>query len=133
MSRDGGLVMIKARCRGYVNHGAYLRSPKHLPLISIFDYTGFKMYCGLKTKNEPKEGWHLLKGFQPIPYVIFTVYWDKTDIIWFVNNMPVYRHANTLPAGEKLYLHLYSCLFKNQRRKGEGSLDIDWVKQYKFK
>lgn len=132
--RDGGLAMIKARCRGYVNHGAYLRGKKHLPMLFLFDYTGFRLYCGLKTQAQQKDdGIIRLRGLQPIPYVIYTVAWDKSNITWFVNNLPVHTVPNTLPQGEDLYLHLYSCLFPKQRHIGEGHLDVDWVRCYNIK
>ena len=132
--REGGLAMIKARCRGYVNHGAYLRGKKHLPMLFLFDYTGFRLYCGLKTQMQPKDdGVVRLRGLQPIPYIIYTVAWDKTKITWFVNNLPVHTAPNTLPQGEDLYLHLYSCLFPKQRHTTEGHLDVEWVRCYNVK
>ncbi len=133
MSRDGGLVMLKAQCHGHVNHGAYLRSDKHLPYISIFDYRNFRMYCGLRTSATNGKEWHLLEGLQPIRDLIFTVAWNRTEIMWFINNMLVYKTANNMPHGEKLYLHLYSYLFAQQRRITEGSLEVKWVRCFNIK
>ncbi len=131
MSRDNGLVMIKAQCRGYVNHGAYLRSDKHIPMLHVFDYTGFRLYTGLTTRNGQKM--HRLQGLQPVIYMVYSVAWNKTEIMWFVNNMLVHKEPNTLPAGEKLYLHLYSNLFPGQRHVTEGSLDVAWVRCFTTK
>lgn len=133
INRNGGMAMIKARCRGYVNHGAYLRGKKHLPMLFLFNYTGFRLYCGLKTESQQEnDGMIYLRGLQPIPYIIYTVAWDKSKITWFVNNLPVHTAPNTLPQGEDLYLHIYSCLFSKQRHTTEGHLDVDWIRCYNY-
>jgi len=132
LDRNGGVIHIKARCRGKVNHGAYLRSAKHLPMMAVFDYVEGKVFCGLK-KSQEQNDWHLLKGLKPLPYIIYTVAWNKNEITWFVNNLKVHTLPNTLPADEPMYLHLFSFILGKQRRKGEGRMEIDWVRQFRLK
>lgn len=129
---EGSVVQVKTRCRGFLNHGIYLRSAHHTPLISIFNYTGLKMYCGVKNSEKDNEQLFELEGLQPIPYLIFTLYWGKDEIIWYVNNLEVHRVKNTIPKGEKLYLHMYSFQFKDKYTT-EGKLEVDWAKIFKIK
>jgi len=128
---EGSVVQCKCKCRGRLNHGVYLRSKNHVPFISVFDYTGLKLYCGVKDSLKHDKNLKLLDGLQPIPYTIFTISWQKDEIVWFVNNLEVYRTKNLVPKGEKLYLHLYSFAFENDRFTTEGELDVDWIRVYK--
>jgi len=130
---EGAVIQCKCRCRGRLNHGVYLRSKNHVPFISVFDYTGLKLYCGVKDSLKHDKNLKLLDGLQPIPYTIFTVSWQKDEIVWFVNNLEVYRTKNLVPKGEKLYLHLYSFAFENDRFTTEGELDVDWIRVYNLK
>ena len=127
----GCVVMVKARCHGFLNHGIYLRSKKHVPFISVFNYTGLKLFCGVKCNAYTDENKHEIEGLQPITDIIYTVVWDQSTITWFVNNVKVYQTLNLIPKGEKLYLHLYSFLFKGKSNNTPGSLDVDWIRVYK--
>lgn len=128
---EGMTISVKARCHGFLNHGIYLRSKKHLPFISVFDYTGLNLWCGLKDSIKSDKQMKKLDGLQPIVDTVFAVTWLKDEIIWEVNNLEVYRTKNTLPKGEKLYLHCYSFLFNKSRRKSEGKLEVDWIRIYR--
>lgn len=130
---EGSIVQVKVRCRGFVNHGIYLRSKKHIPFISLFDYNGLKLYCGVKESLQHDKNLKMLDGLQPIPYTIFTMSWQKDEIAWFVNNLEVFRTKNLIPKGEQLFLHIYSFLFENARHAGEGELDVDWIRIFKEK
>ncbi len=129
---EGSIVQVKAQCHGFLNHGIYLRSANHVPFISVFNYTGLKMYCGLKSNVKDEEYLHELEGLQPLHTMIFTVVWTKEAIVWYVNNLEVHRVKNTIPKGEKMYLHMYSFQFKD-KYVTEGSLEVDWIKAYKIK
>ncbi|MCQ2342288.1 MAG: hypothetical protein MJZ75_02170 [Paludibacteraceae bacterium] len=130
---EGSVVQVKCRCRGLLNHGIYLRSKSHVPFISLFDYTGRRLYCGVKDSLKHDRNLKMLDGLQPITQTIFTVSWQKDEIVWFVNNLEVYRTANLIPKGEKLYLNMYSFAFEKERHAGEGELNVDWVRVYNVK
>lgn len=129
---EGTVIKVKCRCRGlHLNHGIYLRSDKHVPFISIFNYTDHAVYCGLKASLDTEDYKHEIEGLQPIPFSIYTLVWGKDEIIWYLNDMEVHRTKNIIPKGEKMYLHLYSFQFEGHRAS-EGSLEIDWIKAYKM-
>lgn len=125
---EGMTISAKVKCTGSLNHGIYLRSKKHLPFISVFDFTGKKLWCGMKDSMKSDKQLKPLDGLLPLVDTVFAVNWTKDEIIWYVNNMEVYRAKNTMPKGEKLYLHCYSFLFKKERSASEGKLEVDWIR-----
>ena len=127
----GSVVMVKARCHGLLNHGIYLRSKNHVPFISVFNYTGRKLFCGVKSDPEWDENKKEIEGLQPLTDIVYTVVWNEDAIAWFVNNIKVYQTKNLIPKGEKLYLHLYSFMFKGIAWNTPGELDVDWIRVYK--
>jgi len=130
---EGCVIQCKCKCTGRLNHGVYLRSKNHVPFVSVFDYTGSKLYCGVKDSLKHDKNLKLLDGLKSMTYTIFTVSWQKDEIVWFVNNLEVYRTKNLVPKGEKLYLHLYSFAFLKDRFTTEGDLKVDWIRVYKLK
>ena len=130
---EGDIVLVRAHCRGHVNHGIYLRSPKHIPFISLFNYNGLKLYAGYKDSLKNDENLHLVDGLQPVGDIVYAVAWQKDEIVWFVNNLEIYRTKNTMPKDAKLYLHMYSFIFEkvNTRYASEGELLVDWVRVLK--
>lgn len=128
---EGTVLQVKARCRGVLNHGIYLRSDKHVPFISVFNYTDRACYCGLKASLKEDDYKHEIKDLQPIPFSIYTLVWGKDEIVWYLNNIEIHRTKNVLPKGEKMYLHLYSFQF-NDKFMTEGTLEVDWIKAYKM-
>lgn len=129
---EGTVLKVKCRCRGLnLNHGIYLRSDKHVPFISVFNYTDRAVYCGLKANLKENDYKHEITGLQPIPFSIYTLVWGKDEIVWYLNDMEVHRTKNIIPKGEKMYLHLYSFQFEGHAAS-EGTLEIDWIKAYKF-
>lgn len=129
----GSVVQVKVRCHGLLNHGIYLRSKNHVPFISLFGYTGLKLFCGVKDSLYHDKNLKYLDGLQPLVSTVFTVSWQKDEIVWFVNNLEVFRTKNLIPEGEELYLHMYSFLFENVRVASEGDLEVDWVRVFQNK
>lgn len=127
----GSVVMVKARCHGLLNHGIYLRSKNHIPFISVFNYTGRKIFCGVKATIDRDENKKEITGLQPLADIVYTVVWNEDTITWFVNNIKVYQTMNFIPKGEKLYLHLYSFMFKGLEWNTPGELDVDWIRVYR--
>lgn len=128
---EGSVVQVKCKCSGKLNHGVYLRSRNHLPYISIFDSTSKNIMCGVKTDIKT-EDFRKITATSMLAYTIFTLSWQKDEIVWFVNNLEVCRMKNNLPKGEKLYLHLYSFQFE-KASISEGELNVDWIRVYNVK
>lgn len=101
---EAGVLQAKVSCAGKAKHMLCLTTAtakKALPILSE------------KT----------MKG-----YAIYTVVWNKKEVINYVNNVEVAREKNTL-AGEKLHLLVRSYLPDN-KKAGNGLLNIDWIRIY---
>ncbi len=125
---EGDVVQVKVRCRGFVNHGIYLRSAKHVPYISLFNYDGRKLYVSVKDSLKQDSTRKYLDGLQPIPYTVFTVSWQKDQITWYINNLEVFHTKNVIPKGEKLYVHMFSFIFEHDKVATNGELQVDWLR-----
>jgi hypothetical protein len=101
---EAGVLQAKVSCAGKAKHMLCLTTAtakKALPILSE------------KT----------MKG-----YIVYTVVWNKKEVINYVNNVEVAREKNTL-AGEKLHLLVRSYLPENKKARN-GQLNIDWIRIY---
>ncbi len=124
-----GLFAAKVRCSGAINHVAWMGSDKQLPLVKFFHFNGKKLYMGNTTTN----GFigEQIKGINPQEFYIYSIVWNKRELIWYVNNLEVYRTANNIPQ-EALYLAFSSFISAGQRG-AEGKIEADWVRVYTIK
>lgn len=119
-----GIFSAKIRCTGRVHHTFTLGADTQIPLVHIFNYNGRKIFVG----NTSKLGFEGV-GITGIPvnrYYIYSLRWTKNELIWYINNMEVFRTSRNLPT-EALYLAFASFLPKAQKAS-EGKLDVDWVR-----
>lgn len=132
---EGDIVQIKLRCRGHLNHGFYLRSPKHLPFINVIDYNGLKIHVGYKENIKDDSHFETINGVHPLNYRIYTLSWQKDELVWYCNNVELYRTTNMLKSDEKLYMTLYSFIMEqvNTRYATGGELQVEWVRVIKKK
>lgn len=125
--QEEGIFMAKIRCSGKVHHTLTLGCRTKTPLVHLFNYNGRKLYVG-NTSNAGFEG-TTVSGLSWADYHIFTLRWTKTEMIWYVNNIEVFRTTRHLPS-QALYLSVASFLPKTER-PAEGRMEIDWVRVYK--
>lgn len=126
MNLTSGVIQVKARCRGFLDHGIYLASKTALPVVSVFEYSARRIYVGLQTEKEKIK--QKVGGFQPIGFAIYTLVWNKNELVWYVNNMEVARTRNTLP-NTPLHITMRTFAPKGQMTS-EGQLEIDWIKVF---
>ena len=119
-----GRFSAKIRCTGNIHHALSLAGDKKLPLVNIFHFDGKHITVGNATERifDQTE----ITGIDAANFYIYTLEWTPNQLIWYVNNIEVYRtHAN-IP-DEPLYLTFRSFISENQ--KGDtGTLEVDWVK-----
>lgn len=130
MDRNGGVVMIKMSCKGRPSFGACLMSADKTTMMNVMEVKGKKVYAGVRPKPGMDAASKELKGLKAKREYIYTVKWTSTEIVWFVNNMEVFRTDNFIPSGKKMCLHLYGRIDKDVRRRGEGVMEVAWVKEY---
>lgn len=126
--QQGGLFMAKVRIEGNIHHAVWLGSGKKLPMMSLFHYNGKRITVG----NYKENGFDgtTIRGISPTKYYIYSMKWDEREIIWYVNNMEVYRTSYNLPK-EKLYLAL-SSFIDEQQRAMEGTLNVAWIRVFEM-
>ncbi len=124
-----GLFMAKVRCSGAINHVAWMGSDKKLPLVKLFHFNGKKLYVGNTTLNGFVG--EQIKGINPQEFYIYSIVWNRNELIWYVNNLEVYRTANNLPQ-EALYL-AFSSFIPAGQHPAEGKIEADWVRVYTIK
>ncbi len=122
----GGLFVAKIRCEGRINHAAWLGADTQLPLLKLFHFNGKHICVG----NTTKSGFvgEKVKGISASDYYIYALDWRKNELIWYINNLEVYRTSNNVPK-EELYL-AFSSFITSMQRPEEGKLEVDWVRVY---
>ncbi len=123
---EEGLFVAKVRCEGRINHTAWLGADMPLPLVKLFHFNGRNIFVG----NTSKSGFEgeKISGISAKDYYIYALDWSKNELIWYINNIEVYRTRNNVPR-EALYVALSSFISANQRPT-EGKLEVDWVRVY---
>lgn len=124
--QKGGLFMAKMRCTGHIHHAFWLGANQQLPLVSVFHFNGKKITVG--NAGAKKFDATTITGISANEFFIYSLRWTKTALIWYVNNMEVYRTAANIPQ-EEMYLAFNSFITATQKAE-EGNLEVEWVKVF---
>jgi hypothetical protein len=121
-----GIFRAKIRCSGALHHAFWLGADKKLPHINIFHFNGKNITVG----NAGKDLFDgiTINGIKPSTSYIYTLIWNKKELIWKINNLEVYRTCRNVPT-EALYLALNSFISAKQRGT-VGALEADWIRVY---
>ena len=121
-----GLFMAKLRVDGAIHHALWLGSGERTPMTSLFHYNGKHITMG----NYGPKGFDgtVVKGISASTYYIYSLRWTEREMIWYVNNVEVFRTSRDLPQ-EKLFLALSSFIDEHQR-PSEGQFKIAWIRVY---
>ncbi len=122
--QQGGLFMAKIRVEGNIHHAIWLGTGKKLPMINLFHYNGKHIVIG----NYTERGFEgtTIRGISPRVYHIFGLRWNEKELIWYVNNVEVYRTSHNVPK-EKLFLAISSFIDELQRAQ-EGQINVAWIR-----
>ena len=127
--QKGGVFMAKMRCTGAIHHAFWLGANRMLPHINIFHFNGKRVTMGNASASMMDEA--VVKGLQPSEYYIYSLLWTDRELVWYVNNVEVFRTTANVP-NEKMYL-AFSSFISQAQQATSGSLDVEWVKVYKVK
>lgn len=127
-AQNKGLFMVKLRCTGKLHHACFLKGNQPLPLVTLFHFDGKKVTLGAATQHSNSRG--EVTGLNLSKYHIFSLRWTDRELVWYVNNIEVYRCVNNMTDNE-LRIAFNSFISENQK-PSEGTFDIEWVKAYKF-
>ncbi|MFV0391509.1 MAG: family 16 glycosylhydrolase [Paludibacteraceae bacterium] len=124
-----GIFCAKIRCSGAVHHALWLSGDKKLPHINIFHFNGKEITLGNATLHK-MDGIEI-QGIPEDQFFIYTLEWTPRVLVWYVNNIEVYRTTDNIPY-ESLYFGVNSFIPKNQQPE-IGKLEIDWIKAYEVR
>ena len=124
--QQGGLFMAKIRTTGRIHHALWLGTGSKLPLLSIFHFNGKHITVG----NYTEKGFdgEVVRGISPNMYYIYSLRWTDKELIWYVNNVEVYRTSRNIPK-EKLFLAISSFIDEKQRAQ-EGLINVAWIRVF---
>lgn len=124
--QKGGMFMAKIRTVGNIHHAFWLGSGKKLPVVSVFHYNGKNIIVGCHGENgfDGEE----VRGISPTKYYIYTLRWTDSEMVWYINNVEVYRTGRNLPK-EELFLAISSFIDEHQRAM-EGQMNVAWVRVF---
>lgn len=127
--QECGLFMAKLRVEGPIHHALWLGTGKKLPMLSLFHFNGKRITVGNYTENN-FNGTEI-RGINPNAYFIYSLRWTKMELIWYVNNIEVFRTNRNVPR-EKLYMAISSFIDQHQR-PAEGSINVAWIRVFQHK
>lgn len=121
-----GIFSAKLRCEGNIHHAFWLGGKGMLPHINIFHFDGKRIKVGNITENIV-DGVEI-KGINPSNYFIYTLIWNKSELIWKINNIEVFRTTSYIP-DEEMYI-VFNSFIPEKMPGGTGLFEIDWVRVY---
>lgn len=104
MGITSGVIMVKARCRGRLNHSICLTTRTSQPVIPIV-----------------KDKLHRI-------YAVYTLVWNKSELVWYINNKEVARTRNTFP-NQPMHITMRTFAPKG-KMASEGQLEVEWIKVF---
>lgn len=121
-----GLFRAKIRCTGKVHHAFWLSGDGKLPHINIFHYSGKDITMGNAHINVMDEA--KVSRASHSQYYIYSLIWTPKELIWFINDLEVYRTTSNVPQ-EPMYLGFNSFIPQKQKPSA-GNLYVDWVRVF---
>lgn len=119
-----GEIKIKLRCKGNIHHAFWLGADHMKPHINIFHYDG--KYIRFESYTDSNRDSVAFKGMDCGQYLIYGLKWTEKELIWSINNVPLYRSTNAVP-DEEMYLSLNSFIPEGSPAD-EGALQVQWIK-----
>lgn len=124
-----GVFRAKIRCKGKIHHAFWLGADGKLPHINIFHFNGKNITVG--NANQQLFDQTKVTGICASSFYIYTLAWNQKELIWYVNDVEVYRTSANMP-NEAMYLAFNSFIAENQKG-AQGQLEVDWVRVYERK
>lgn len=124
-----GIFSAKVRCSGGLNHALWLSGDKKLPHINIFHFDGTDITMG--NAGQHKIDGVEITGISEEQFFIYTLEWTPRALVWYVNNLEVYRTTENIPQ-EALYLGMNSFIPKKSE-PATGKLEVDWIKVFEVR
>jgi beta-glucanase (GH16 family) len=126
--QEQGLFMVKMRSQGAGCHFLGLTSGKNgQPMVALHFYNGKKVQMGMVANGQSRLA--KLSGASRSKYYVYSLRWTAEELIWYVNNLEVFRMANTLTKDQLFFLA--QSFLPSTAKAGEGKMQVEWMRVYK--
>ena len=123
-----GMIMHTFAYTSDVWHTSQALAPTSGVLQAKVRVAGKAKHVICLTTANAKKALHLFDQDKLQKEAIYTLVWNETEVIGYVNNLEVSRSSNPF-SGQSLHLLVRSYLPENQKA-GVGQMDIDWIRIY---
>ena len=130
--QKGGIYRAKMRFAGAkgVTHALWLKGENKTPHINICKCENGEVEVGIywSSKFETKYTSTRIKGLNLSKFFIYTLIWDEKELIWYINDLEVFRTSNFMPQ-EAMY-PMVNSFIAEEKKAGEADFEIDYIKVY---
>ena len=127
-AQEQGLFMVKMRSQGVGCQFLGLTSGKNgQPMLALYFYDGKKVQMGKVANGQARL--EKLSGASRSKYYVYSLRWTAEELIWYVNNMEVFRMANDLTKDQLFFLA--QSFIPSTAKAGEGKMGVEWIRVYK--
>ena len=127
-AQEQGLFMVKMRSQGAGCQFLGLTSGKNgQPMLALYFYDGKKVQMGKVANGQTRLT--KLSGASRSKYYVYSLRWTAEELIWYVNNMEVFRMANDLTKDQLFFLA--QSFIPSTAKAGEGKMGVEWIRVYK--
>lgn len=127
-AQEQGLFMVKMRSQGAGCQFLGLTSGKNgQPMLALYFYDGKKVQMGKVANGQTRL--EKLSGASRSKYYVYSLRWTAEELIWYVNNMEVFRMANDLTKDQLFFLA--QSFIPSTAKAGEGKMGVEWIRVYK--
>lgn len=127
-AQEQGLFMVKMRSQGAGCQFLGLTNGKNgQPMLALYFYDGKKVQMGKVANGQARL--EKLSGASRSKYYVYSLRWTAEELIWYVNNMEVFRMANDLTKDQLFFLA--QSFIPSTAKAGEGKMGVEWIRVYK--
>lgn len=132
ISQKGGVFTAKMRFTGNksVQHAFWLIGKDKTPHINICHFVDGQIEVGVywNSKFETKYTSTRIKGINPSEFYIYSLEWTEKELIWYINNLEVFRTTDCVPDCE-MFPMLNSFIPENAKG-GNAEFEVDYIKVF---
>ena len=96
-------------------------------MVALYFYNGKKVQMGIVANGQSRLT--KLSGASRSKYYVYSLRWTAEELIWYVNNLEVFRMANTLTKNQLFFLA--QSFLPSTAKAGEGKMQVEWMRVYK--
>lgn len=130
-----GLFRAKIKFTGSkdVCHAFWLVGDSRVPHINVIKYTGGKLEIGayLGKGNNVRYHSESIRGINPENYFYYEVEWRKDALIWYINNLEVFRVSTDVPQVD--LFPMLNSFVPSSMKGGDAMMEVEFVQVFKLK